>query len=192
MFNKNNKKFNKSLLIILIAMIILVNFKVILRSFFPLDYKESILKYSELYMVDPNLVAAVINTESKFDEGAVSGKGALGLMQIMPETGLWLGELIGIENIDEKLIKQPDININLGTWYLNKLSDDFNGDFDLMLAAYNGGPGNVSRWLGNDEYSDDGMKLRVIPFEETKKYVKRVKLNYFFYQYLYDLKIGEK
>ncbi|MEG2936753.1 MAG: lytic transglycosylase domain-containing protein, partial [Clostridium sp.] len=63
------------------------------------------------------------------------------------------------------------------------------GDYDLVLAAYNGGPGNVSRWLGDAEYSDDGVKLRVIPFDETKKYVKRVKLNYTMYKYLYDLNI---
>lgn len=189
MFYRNNKKVRKLMLIVLIAVIIFANFKIILRSFFPLEYKESILQYSKLYDVDPIWVASVINTESKFNAEAVSSKGAIGLMQIMPDTGIWIAELIGIENFTEEMIKDPKVNINLGTWYLNKLSDDFNGDYDLVLAAYNGGPGNVSKWLGNDEYSDDGVKLRVIPFDETKKYVKRVKLNYHMYKYLYDLKI---
>lgn len=190
MFHKKNKKYRRLLLVLAIVVIILINFKIILRSFFPITYEESILKYSELYSIDPNLVAAVINTESKFDENAVSSKGAIGLMQIMPDTGLWIGELIGIEDLDEEMIKVPDININLGTWYLNKLSDDFNGNFDLVLAAYNGGPGNVSKWLVNEEYSEDGTELRVIPFEETKKYVKRVKINYVIYKYLYDLNLN--
>lgn len=186
---RKNKKFRRLLLVVLIVLVIFANFKIILRSFFPLEYKESILRYSELYNVDPNWVAAVINTESKFNDQAVSHKGAIGLMQIMPDTGVWIAELIGIENFDEEMIKEPDININLGTWYLNKLSDDFNGDYDLILAAYNGGPGNVSKWLEDDKFSDDGVKLRVIPFDETKKYVERVRLNYSMYKYLYDLKI---
>lgn len=187
---RKNKKLRKLLLVLAIAVIIIGNFKIILRSFFPLEYKESILRYSELYNVDPNWIAAVINTESKFNVDAVSSKGAMGLMQIMPDTGLWIAELIGIENFSEEMIKEPEINIYLGTWYLNKLSDDFNGDYDLVLAAYNGGPGNVAKWLGDDKYSDDGVKLRTIPFDETKKYVKKVKFNYSMYKYLYDFNLN--
>lgn len=186
---KNKKKLKKILLVVIIA-IIVTNFKIILRSFFPLEYKESILKYSELYNVDPNLVASVINTESKFDANAISSKGAMGLMQIMPETGVWIAELLQIDNFQESMIINPDININLGTWYINKLSDDFNGNYDLVLASYNGGPGNVTKWLEDDEYSDDGTSLKDIPFSETKTYVKKVKSNYHIYKYLYDLEIN--
>lgn len=186
---KTNKKFSKKLLVFIIMMIIILNFKVILRSFFPLEYEESILRYSKVYNIDPNWIASVINTESKFNCDAISSKGAMGLMQIMPDTGAWIGELIGVDNFEDSMLMDPDININFGTWYLNRLSNDFNGNYDLILASYNGGPGNVNRWLGDEQYSDDGRSLRNIPFNETKNYVKKVKLNYKMYKFLYDLEV---
>ncbi len=189
MAHKNKKKIRRILLFIVIAVIIIVNFKIILKSFYPLEYKESILEYSELYDVDPNWVASVINTESKFNVDVTSSKGAMGLMQIMPETGAWIAELLRIEDFEEYMIMDPDINIMMGTWYLNRLSNDFNGDFDLVLASYNGGPGNVTKWLGDERYSKDGVSLSDIPFNETKHYVKKVKTNYNMYKFLYDLKV---
>lgn len=188
MTGKSKKKTGRILALVIIA-IITINFKIILKSFFPLEYKESILEYSQLYNVDPNWVASVINTESNFNVDATSSKGAIGLMQIMPETGAWIGGLLKIEDFKENMIIDPKINIRMGTWYLNKLSNDFNGDFELVLAAYNGGPGNVTKWLGDDKYSKDGKSLIDIPFKETKNYVKKVKANYKVYKYLYNLKI---
>lgn len=187
---KSNKRTRKNILIIVIAVIIIVNFKVILKSFFPLEYEKSIIEYSEMYNVDPNLVAAVINTESKFVVDASSSKGAIGLMQIMPDTGKWIAEKLEISNFNEEIIADPEINIRMGTWYLKKLSEDFNGDYILVLAAYNGGPGNVTKWLEDEKYSSDGKKLHKIPFKETKSYVQKVKFNHRIYKYLYNL--GQK
>lgn len=187
---KSNRRTRKSILIIVIAVIIIVNFKVILKSFFPLEYEKSIIEYSEMYNVDPNLVAAVINTESKFVVDASSSKGAIGLMQIMPDTGKWIAEKLELSNFNEEIIADPEINIRMGTWYLKKLSEDFNGDYILVLAAYNGGPGNVTKWLEDEKYSSDGKKLHKIPFKETKSYVQKVKFNHRIYKYLYNL--GQK
>ena len=187
---KSNRRTRKSILIIVIAVIIIVNFKVILKSFFPLEYEKSIIEYSEMYNVDPNLVAAVINTESKFVVDASSSKGAIGLMQIMPDTGKWIAEKLEISNFNEEIIADPEINIRMGTWYLKKLSEDFNGDYILVLAAYNGGPGNVTKWLEDEKYSSDGENLHKIPFKETKSYVQKVKFNHRIYKYLYNL--GQK
>ncbi|WP_346920873.1 lytic transglycosylase domain-containing protein [Clostridium sp. UBA7339] len=187
---KSNKRTRKNILIIVIAVIIIVNFKVILKSFFPLEYEKSIIEYSEMYNVDPNLVAAVINTESKFAVDASSSKGAIGLMQIMPDTGKWIAEKLELSNFNEEIIADPEINIRMGTWYLKKLSEDFNGDYILVLAAYNGGPGNVTKWLEDEKYSSDGKKLHKIPFKETKSYVQKVKFNHRIYKYLYNL--GQK
>ncbi|WP_346928863.1 lytic transglycosylase domain-containing protein [Clostridium sp.] len=184
---KSNRRIRKIILIIVIAIIIIVNFKVILKNFFPLEYEKSIIEYSEMYNVDPNLVAAVINTESKFVVDASSSKGAIGLMQIMPETGKWIAEKLELTNFKEEIIADPEMNIRMGTWYLKKLSDDFNGDYILILAAYNGGPGNVTKWLDNEKYSSDGENLHEIPFKETKSYVKRVRFNHKIYRYLYNL-----
>lgn len=187
---KSNRRTRKSILIIVIAVIIIANFKVILKSFFPLEYEKSIIEYSEMYNVDPNLVAAVINTESKFVVDASSSKGAIGLMQIMPDTGKWIAEKLELSNFNEEIIADPEINIRMGTWYLKKLSEDFNGDYILVLAAYNGGPGNVTKWLEDEKYSSDGENLHKIPFKETKSYVQKVKFNHRIYKYLYNL--GQK
>ena len=187
---KSNKRTRKNILIIVIAVIIIVNFKVILKSFLPLEYEKSIIEYSEMYNVDPNLVAAVINTESKFAVDASSSKGAIGLMQIMPDTGKWIAEKLELSNFNEEIIADPEVNIRMGTWYLKKLSEDFNGDYILVLAAYNGGPGNVTKWLEDEKYSSDGKKLHKIPFKETKSYVQKVKFNHRIYKYLYNL--GQK
>lgn len=187
---KSNRRTRKSILIIVIAVIIIINFKVILKSFFPLEYEKSIIEYSEMYNVDPNLVAAVINTESKFVVDASSSKGAIGLMQIMPDTGKWIAEKLELSNFNEEIIADPEMNIRMGTWYLKKLSEDFNGDYILVLAAYNGGPGNVAKWLEDEKYSSDGENLHEIPFKETKSYVQKVKFNHRIYKYLYNL--GQK
>ena len=75
----------------------------------------------------------------------------------------------------------------MGCWYLNNLSKEFNGDTELILAAYNGGRGNVNKWLSNGEYSKDGKALHKIPFKETEEYVRKVKFSYNIYKYLYNL-----
>ncbi|WP_346888251.1 lytic transglycosylase domain-containing protein [Clostridium sp. UBA1056] len=191
---KSNKGTRNIMLIVVITIIIIiiVNFKVILKSFFPLEYEKSIIEYSHMYNVDPNLVAAVINTESKFLEDASSSKGAIGLMQIMPDTGKWIAETLQLQDFNEAMIKNPELNIRMGTWYLSKLSEDFKGDYTLTLAAYNGGPGNVTKWLENEKYSSDGENLHKIPFKETKNYVQRVRFNHRMYRYLYNLGHSEK
>ncbi|MEG0132793.1 MAG: lytic transglycosylase domain-containing protein [Clostridium sp.] len=187
MAHKRNAKNKRIILTLFIVVIIIVSFKGILRNFFPLEYKEYIIQYSKEYDLDPNLVAAVINTESKFSVEAKSSKGALGLMQIMPDTGIWIGETMGIENFNADMINDPLINIKMGCWYLNKLSNDFSGEYNLILAAYNAGPGNVTKWLNDEKYSEDGKSLLDIPFKETKNYVKKVSFGDKMYRYLYKL-----
>lgn len=137
--------------------------------------------YSKEYGIDDSLVYSVIKVESKFNKKAVSKRNAKGLMQISEITQKWAQEELGLENID---IFDPETNIKIGCWYLNKLFKEFN-DLDLVITAYNGGSGNVSKWLKNDAYSRDGNKLHEIPFEETKNYLEKVKENYRVYKALY-------
>lgn len=137
--------------------------------------------YSKEYGLDDSLVYSVIKVESKFNKKAVSKRNAKGLMQISEITQNWAQEELGLENID---IFDPETNIKIGCWYLNKLFKEFN-DLDLVITAYNGGSGNVSKWLKNDAYSIDGNKLHEIPFEETKNYLEKVKENYRVYKALY-------
>lgn len=180
-------KFKKiiKILILIFVVIIVINIKSIFKSFYPIKYENQIVKYSQRYNVDPCLVAAVIRAESNFDGKAVSPKGAYGLMQIMPDTALWVAENMKLKDFDVERLYESEINIAMGCWYINNLNTEFNGNIDLVLAAYNGGRGNVQKWLNDKEYSSDGKTLDVIPFGETDKYVKKVKTNYNIYLKLY-------
>jgi len=184
-------KFRKiiKILSLILLFIILINIKNIFKSFYPIKYENHIVKYSERYNIDPCLIAAVIRAESNFSEKAVSHRGAYGLMQIMPDTGLWIAQKMELKDFNVEKLYDAEINIAMGCWYIDNLSDEFNGDIDLVLAAYNGGRGNVQKWLKNRKYSEDGKKLNNIPFEETDKYVKKVKTNYNIYLKLYGDKI---
>lgn len=164
----------------------MINFKMILRFAFPIKYEDYILRHSTNYNVDPYLVASVINTESKFQERALSPKGAYGLMQIMPTTAEWISNYVDIKITNNDILYDPETNIKMGCWYLNNLSKEFDGQTELILASYNGGRGNVNKWLAQDEYSKDGKTLHKIPFAETNDYVKRVKFSYKVYKLLYD------
>lgn len=174
------------ILFLILLVILLINAKSIFKSFYPIKYEEHISKYSQRYNVDPCLVSAVIKAESNFDEKAMSHRGAYGLMQIMPDTALWIAENMKLTDYKVEKLYENEINIAMGCWYINNLNTEFNGDIDLVLAAYNGGRGNVQKWLNDKAYSADGKKLDNIPFEETDKYVKKVKTNYNIYFKLYN------
>lgn len=158
----------------------------VISFIFPIAYKDYINKYSSLEEVDPFLVAAIINVESKYDKRAVSHKNARGLMQIADQTGLWGAQELGIENYNGEMLYDPEINIKIGTWYIKKLMQEFDNNLGFVLAAYNAGSGNVSKWLQNKDYSDDGSSLDRIPFEETDKYLKKVNVNYKVYKLIYS------
>ena len=165
--------------------LILISMKPLAKSFYPLKYNGFITKYSEQYSLDPYLVAAIIKAESNFNNNAKSQKNAYGLMQITDETGQWAAGQMKINNFNADLLYDPEFNIKMGCWYLSNLKKEFNGNMDVVLAAYNGGRGNVQKWLNSKDHSQDGLNLYYIPFKETDKYVKRVNTNYKVYNFLY-------
>lgn len=152
---------------------------------YPLGYRTIIVKYSQEYDIDPFLIASVINVESRYDKLALSSKDAKGLMQISPQTGRWASEVLNIDNYSEEDLFQPDLNIRIGSWYLNRLFKEFDGNLDLILAAYNAGSGNVNKWIENEEYCQDGISLKKIPFKETEDYLVRVNNSYKIYSKVY-------
>ena len=155
-------------------------------SRYPLYYKDDIGRFANKYDVDPYLVAAVIDVESGFDKDAISRKNARGLMQIAEQTGEWGSKELNLDNYTKEDLFDPKINIEFGTWYLKRLEREFNGDLNLMLAAYNGGSGNINKWLKDKEYSKDGKTLDKIPFKETENYVRKVNSSYESYKTLYE------
>lgn len=135
--------------------------------------------------LDPFLVAAIINVESKYDKDAISNKDARGLMQIGLQTGNWGAEELNIDGFDSNKLYDPETNIRIGTWYLKQLKHEFDDNINLVLAAYNAGSGNVSKWLQDERYSKDGNSLYKIPFKETEEYLDKVKFNYKVYSIIY-------
>ena len=152
-------------------------------------YSDIVMEMSVEYDVDPFLVAAVIHCESSNNKDAVSPVGAMGLMQIMPDTGVWIAEKIEVENFTQERLFEPDTNIRFGCWYLDYLSDKFDGNRTSVLAAYNGGPGNVEKWLGDERYSQGGQ-LTDIPFPETERYIEKVQRAYEKYLTLYEKELS--
>lgn len=136
---------------------------------YPFNYKEEVIAAAEKEQVPPSLVASVILAESKYKNTAESETGALGLMQLMPDTARWVAQQVGHGNYTDRQLKEPTINIELGTWYLGHLLKEFNGDQVLALAAYNAGRGHVESWLRDNNWN--GM-VDTIPFPETRSYVK--------------------
>lgn len=140
--------------------------------FIPKRYDDIIDKYSSEYGVDRSLVKAVIFKESRFKETAVSSKGAIGLMQLMPSTALWLMNKL---EIDDYKIESADNNIRLGTYYLSYLMKIMDADEEHALLAYNAGPENAKRWINAEGYNKKDMDTYV-DFNETRKYVREIKL----------------
>lgn len=151
---------------------------------YPLNYKSDVLEYSEQYDLDPYMVFALIRTESSFDPSAVSSAGAIGLAQIMPDTGQWLADKMQLELYSEEMLYIPATNIEISCYYIDLLVGRF-GDTDTALAAYNAGIGNVSAWLEDSQYSDDGITLKYIPFDETRDYVERINSAMGYYMEIY-------
>lgn len=182
------KKRRKKLLPTCIITILIIIIGIIMSLylyFYPLKNYDIVKKYSKEYNLDPLRVMAIIKAESNFDNKARSIKDAYGLMQITEPTAEWAAEQIGIKWNGPQDLYDEEYNIKMGCWYLNNLYSEFN-DWDLVIAAYNGGRGNVNKWLNDKEKSPDGRQLYSVPFPETDKYIKRVKTNYKIYKIMYD------
>lgn len=151
---------------------------------YPLRYEYYISSNAYANGLDKFLVAAVIKTESNFIPDAHSGK-ARGLMQLTDDTASWVADKMGLDFRHDDL-DIPEVNIKMGCWYLKYLIDKYD-NIDTALAAYNGGMGNVSKWLSDSRYSDNGKTLKDIPFAETRDYVKKVN----HYRQIYEKKYRE-
>lgn len=148
---------------------------------YPVRYKEEVIKYSQEYDLDKYLIFSTIKVESNFDRNSKSSKGALGLMQILPSTAEFISKKLNIEEYD---LFNENNNIQFGCFYIRYLLDKF-GNSDTAIVAFNAGEGNVSSWLKNKEYSDDGITLKKIPYKESEEYLDKTKNTFEKYKKLY-------
>jgi soluble lytic murein transglycosylase len=134
------------------------------RLRYPLSYEQIVRGHARNYDLEPALLAAVIYQESKFDAEARSNAGAVGLMQLQPETAKGIALRTGGSRFRVEDLTNPEINVRYGSWYLRHLLDKY-GDEETALAAFNAGQGNVDSWR---------KQGKGIAFAETRHYVDRV------------------
>jgi soluble lytic murein transglycosylase len=150
------------------------------RIRYPLRYEQIVTAHARNYDLDPALLAAVIYTESKFDPKAESGAGAIGLMQLLPDTARGIALRTGGAEFVVADLYDPELNVRYGSWYVRNLLDRY-GDERTALAAYHAGQGNVDRWR------KQGVGIQ---FPETRTYVARVEHAKQVYAHVYADELG--
>lgn len=144
------------------------------RTVYPLEHAGAIRDGARRYSLDPALIAAVVYAESRFDEHARSSQGAVGLMQILPETAEQIADESGGVSFTTADLEDPRVNVRYGCYYLRQALDAFDGDVRAAVASYNAGVGAVSEWRADAAADGHGLRPRDIPYPETRAYVRKV------------------
>ncbi len=159
------------------------------EALFPFPFQAEISKWSQQNKLNPLLVTSLIRQESRFETEIVSSAGALGLMQVMPDTAAWIASNGDFGKYD---LKNHQDNIKLGTWYLAHNHKQYDNSSLLAIASYNAGAGNVAEWVQRFGVNDPDAFVEIIPFPETNDYVKSVLGNYWNYLRLYNPDVAKK
>lgn len=151
---------------------------------YPVAHWEFVKEASLRHNVDPLVILSVMREESRFDQDARSSVGALGLMQLMPQTAYTVGKQINLNISSMWQIYDARTNILLGSFYINSLMKEF-GSLPLAVAAYNAGSNAVKKWQKSGNYKSLEEFVEDIPYEETRNFTKRVTTSYFeYYKYI--------
>ena len=151
---------------------------------YPAYFEDMIREYALKYEIDPLLALAMIREESRFNAWNESVAGARGLMQIIFSTGEWIAQKLNIEDFNDDMLFVPDINIDLGCWYIGYLKERFLNDPILIISGYNAGPGKTSKWLKEYDRSDLDNFVENVPYSETREHIKKVMKSYQMYKRL--------
>ena len=154
------------------------------ESLYPLYYEDVIRERALEYQIDPLLVLAMIREESRFNPWNESVAGARGLMQIIFSTGEWIAQKLNVEDFNDEMLFDPEVNIDLGCWYIDYLKERFSNDSVLVISGYNAGPGTTSKWLKQYDRSDLDNFVENVPYSETREHIKKVIKSYQMYQRL--------
>ncbi len=153
------------------------------KCLYPRPYLDRVRDIEANVELPKGLIYAVMRQESAYDPDAVSGARAVGLLQLMPETARRVAAESGVA-FDEKLLRTPSMNLELGGRYLGKMLRSFSGSIPLAAAGYNAGPRAVRKWQTRLKGLDTDLWVSLIPFEETRTYVAKVMGNLARYAYL--------
>ncbi|CAG7655975.1 lytic transglycosylase domain-containing protein [Paenibacillus allorhizosphaerae] len=174
-----------ALLLLTFLLFLFLSSSMIGRMLYPIQYENEIRTSAQKYGLDPFLIAAIMRVESNFKTGVESKKGAYGLMQLMPDTSDWIIDKGNFSSNYRSQLDNPAVSIELGSWYLNWMHKQFNGNMIAVIAGYNAGHGKVSRWLQEQEWDGTLKNTDMIPYGETRHYVQRVVYYYNKYDQLY-------
>jgi len=155
------------------------------QGLFPRPWWEALRSYSQENGLDPYLVASLIRQESEFNPSAISHSNAYGLMQLLPRTGKGEAKKEGLHHYSTDSLLDPNINIELGTHYFRQMIDEFGGQVEYALAAYNAGADRVADWRASGNYRDVEEFVESIPFTETREYVQAIVRNAEVYKKVY-------
>ena len=187
------KKLLKLIIFILIILVCIYVYKEydiknkVLKKFYPIKYKEYIEKYADEYEIDKLLIYSIIKAESNFDPTVKSKSGAIGLMQLMPNTACEIDP-----TITEDKLYDEETNIKLGICYFSKLLKHYNNSIELSIVAYNAGMGTVDKWIEEGILNEDGSNIENTPYKESNNYVRKILRDYKIYKDLYKEEIEEE
>ena len=153
---------------------------------YPRAWEPAVIQSSRATRVPEEFIWGIMRAESHYRSDAQSGVGALGLMQMMPFTGRKLASLVNMNGFQTESLLDPEVNIRLGSRYLQRLLEKFSGSIPLAAAGYNAGPHRVHAWVRNFGTLDMDEFIEHIPYLETRNYVKKVVRNYQLYSLLYS------
>lgn len=158
----------------------------VIRLIYQKSYSEYVYKYSEENNIDPLLIFSIIKVESNFNKDAVSGSGAIGLMQLMEPTAKEI-EIELNEDLDlPEGLYDSEVNIKIGIKYFSKLMKKYGDNYLLAVAAYNAGIGTVDKWIIDGVLEADGSNIENIPYKETNNYVRKIVRDFEMYKKLYN------
>ncbi len=152
---------------------------------FPMPYREELERFARQNNLDPFLVAALARQESEFNPKAVSVSSARGLTQIMPSTGRELSRRLRIRPYSTARLFQPQVNLQMGTYYLRSVVDSVDGRWEAALAAYNAGLSRAKDWSTWGEFREPAEFVETVPFTQTREYIQIVLRNADIYRQLY-------
>lgn len=152
---------------------------------YPTYYADLITAEATQYGYDPLLQFALVRQESLFESFATSGAAAQGLSQVIPDTGAYIAQRLGLQDYVNDDLYRPHVGIAFGAFYLDQQLNAFDGDIAAALSAYNAGPGNAARWYEEAGGGDIDLYLETIDFSETRLYIERIYAGQAIYRHLY-------